>query len=224
LENSRIAKAAFHLLRKNKLTNKDVIVSDQHILEGTSIRPPCRFETFQITHAQQGNDVTVILDIAHNPPALQLLISKLKKTFPSKEFRFVVGLSNDKDIAEFGNILVSEGVNGRKSDQIHLVEASSNPRAATIEKVLNACPALCNVVNKSCDADKSVQAQVQCALSVASFRGEIVVVCGTVFIMSEARHALGLDEPCDSKYITSAVGFNYTNIQENFVDTKPSTC
>jgi dihydrofolate synthase/folylpolyglutamate synthase len=209
VENSRIAKAAVHLLRKAKVNNKDIFVSDQHIREGTSIRPPCRFETFQIKTLHQGNEVTVVLDIAHNPPALKVLISKLKKTFPDKEFRFVIGISSDKDIKEFGNILLSEGLNSnKKSDQIHLVEAASNHKAATVEKVLRACPALCDVINKSDGADKSVHAEVQSALTIASLRGEVIVICGTVFIMSDVRQALGLNEPRDSKYITSAFELN----------------
>lgn len=221
LENSRIAQAAFHLLRQTSIRDETLHISEQHIVEGTSIRPPCRFETFHIRHHNR-NDVTVILDIAHNPPALKLLIYKLHKTFPYKQFRFVVGLSSDKDIMEFGNILVTEGLKNNTSEQIHLVEAASNPRAATMEKVFSVCPALRDVTYNRCDEDKSIHAQVQSALTLASVREEIVVVCGTVFIMSDVRQALGLNEPCDSKYITSAFGFNYTNIQENFADPIPS--
>ncbi len=217
LENTRIAQAAFHLLRNTSIRGKTLYVSDQNIAEGTSIRPPCRFEVFHIRH-QNKNDVTVILDIAHNPPALKLLIYKLHRTFPDKKFRFVVGISSDKDIMEFGNVLVSRGLKSNATEQIHLVEAASNPRAATIEKVFLACPSLRDVTYSGCDEDKSLHAQLQSALTLASAREEIVVVCGTVFIMSEVRQALGLDEPCDSKYITSAFGFNYTNIQENFAD------
>jgi dihydrofolate synthase/folylpolyglutamate synthase len=223
LENSRIVQAAFHLLRQTSICNKTLHILDQHIVEGTSIRPPCRFETFHIRH-QNRNDVTVILDIAHNPPALKLLIYKLRKTFTdSMKFRFVVGLSSDKDIREFGNLLVTQGLKSNTSKQIHLVEAASNPRAATMENLFSICPSLRDVTYNRSDEDNSIHAQVQSALTLASVREEIVVVCGTVFIMSEVRQALGLNEPCDSKYITSAFGFNYTNVQENFADPIPST-
>jgi dihydrofolate synthase/folylpolyglutamate synthase len=212
VENSCIARAAFHLLRKAALTKFDMYVSDQNIIEGTSIRPPCRFEVFQIEHQHpQGNDVTVILDVAHNPPALKLLIHKLKSNFPNKEFRFVVGLSNDKNILEFGSILMSEGVqkNQREEGLIHLVEAAYNPKAATIDQILSACPALGHVTYSNAGSDEectaSVYGQIQLALRLASLRGEVVVICGTVFIMSDARQALGIDEPRDSKYITSAL-------------------
>jgi dihydrofolate synthase/folylpolyglutamate synthase len=211
VENSRIARAAFHLLRRSALTKFHMYISDQNIIEGTSIRPPCRFEVCQIKHPPQGYDVTVILDVAHNPPALKLLIHKLKMNFPNKEFRFVVGLSSDKNILEFGNILLSEGVqnNRREEGLIHLVEAACNPKAARIDRILTACPALGHVTYSNTDSDGecsvSVYGQIQLALRLASLRGEVVVICGTVFIMSDARQALGIDEPRDSKYITSAL-------------------
>lgn len=213
VENSRIAQAAFHLLRRTALTKLNMYVSDQNIIKGTSIRPPCRFEIFQIKPYLQQNDVTVILDVAHNPPALKLLMHKLKTNFPDKLFRFVVGLSKDKNLMEFGSILVSEGIQNSRGEDglIHLVEAACNPKAATVDQILVACPALDGGVtyrNTNCDGDctASVHAQIQLALHLASLRGEVVVICGTVFIMSDARRALNIKEPHDSKYITSAFG------------------
>jgi len=47
------------------------------------------------------------------------------------------------------------------------------------------------------------------------------VVCGSVFIMSEAREAIGFEEPRDSDYISEVAGINFKNTQENFANSDP---
>ena len=49
---------------------------------------------------------------------------------------------------------------------------------------------------------------------------EILVVCGSVFLMAETREALGIDEPRDSEYITEMAGSGIRHGQENFGNTK----
>jgi dihydrofolate synthase/folylpolyglutamate synthase len=53
-------------------------------------------------------------------------------------------------------------------------------------------------------------------LSIASQNDEIVVICGSVFLMAEAREALGFDEPRDSDYISEMAGAGIRHGQENF--------
>ena len=43
------------------------------------------------------SDITVILDAAHNAPAMKVLVQNLKKYFPSKNVNAVMGILNDKD-------------------------------------------------------------------------------------------------------------------------------
>lgn len=47
---------------------------------------------------------------------------------------------------------------------------------------------------------------------------EIVIVCGTVFIMADAREELGIVEPRDSDAIADVAGAGFRNSQENFDD------
>lgn len=215
IENSLVAEAAISLLQ---LSGKISNVSDAHIVRGASIRPPCRFETITYKAAKNSGverDVKVILDVAHNPSAVKYLISKLDDTHPNTPKRFVVGFSSDKDLAECGNMLLSCVSDAR---QIHLVQAA-HPRAATIEYLLEKCPALSE--SDFDESDRSVSSQVRSALELASASGEILVVCGSVFIMSEAREALGYEEPRDSVYISEVAGINFKNTQENFANSDP---
>jgi dihydrofolate synthase/folylpolyglutamate synthase len=212
IENSRVATAALKLLgMKYNIKNDDGddsclpplrVVSDDHIAKGTSQRPSCRFEEMQI------KTVKVILDIAHNPPAMKTLIAKLQATFPNKKKRIVVGFSADKDISLCSQALLSVVDNPLG---IHLVEAI-NLRAAKIQSIIEADPKM-KGTNFDVE-DRSITAQVQLALELAEKNNEILIVCGSVFLMSEAREALGIDDPRDSKRITNVAGSGLLNCKK----------
>ena len=51
-------------------------------------------------------------------------------------------------------------------------------------------------------------------MTLAKKNNEILVVCGSVFIMAEAREALGFDEPRDSDYIAEVAGAGVRHGQE----------
>ena len=205
-ENSRTARAALMLLQKKypqKFSSEKITPSI--IQEGTSYRPCCRFEEIVMENSNS-NGCTIILDIAHNPPAMKTLVAKLQATYPSITKRFVVGFSADKDIAEIGELLLSVVPD---PSHIHLVEAV-NLRAAKVEDIFLAVPRLrpqdgaAGVAGVA--TDRSIDVQVTCAREIAQEKGEVLVVCGSVFLMSEARLALGIEEARDSENITKVAG------------------
>jgi dihydrofolate synthase/folylpolyglutamate synthase len=55
---------------------------------------------------------------------------------------------------------------------------------------------------------------------LASENDEILVICGSVFIMADARETLGIVEPRDSAVIAEVAGAGLRSSQENFSDTK----
>lgn len=208
-ENARTARAALTIFAKQ---HPDIVGSSmaEEILEqGTSIRPPCRFETVEMA-----DGVTVVLDVAHNPPAMEFLLRKLKKTYPNDKFRLVVGMSADKDVGMVGEMLL----NVIDVDALHLVEAF-HPRAAKLEDMVAAEPRL---KNSHCDyEDRTITTQIKSAMEMAREKKEILVVCGSVFLMAEAREALGFDEPRDSDYIAEVAGAHLRHGQEVFANTDP---
>ncbi len=209
-ENKGIAKAALSLLEKShpNIFGKGLTVEE--IDELTSIRPPCRFETFE----KDGS--TVILDVAHNPSAMEYLVYKLKTTYPEASFRFVAGMSSDKDLGQCARALLS--ATKGTSRNIHLVQAA-HPRAATLEDILEAESSLEAAAYYDFE-NRSITKQVLHALDLTKENGEILVVCGSVFLMAETREALGFDEPRDSEYITEMAGAGIRHSQENFGNTK----
>lgn len=116
IENQDIAKAALAILKKSHPNLMNGLGDDQ-IHQWTSIRPPCRFEELLI---DDDETVKVILDVAHNPDAMEYLIRKLKASYPNSSFRFVAGMSSDKDLSKCGKTLLS--IQEQDPTKIHLVE------------------------------------------------------------------------------------------------------
>ena len=218
IQNAMIAKAAIQILENKNKDNSSRIKFpfDVNTIEaGVKHRPPCRFEKMTIQLNESSNPVLVILDVAHNPPAMKHLVLKLEATYPEREKRIVVGFSADKDLAQCGNSLLSIV---KDPSRLHLVEAA-HPRAAKLEDMLIAEPKLRE--SNFDENDRSITAQVKSALSIAEKNNEILVVCGSVFLMAEAREAIGIDEPRDSEYIAEVAGANLRHGQEFFANSDP---
>lgn len=208
LENARTATAALKLLQQSHPDIVGESMPDDALSRGISQRPPCRFELVP------GNDKSkrplVILDVAHNPPAMEYLVQKLQSTYPNRSVRVVIGMSSDKDMSLCGESLVKIVQND--ATRIHLAEAA-HPRAAKLKDILAAT----KLSDAQYDlADRSLTNQIRTAMSLAFDNDEILVVCGSVFLMSEAREALGFDEPRDSPYIAELAGSKVRYGQELF--------
>lgn len=183
-----------------------------HIDIGLSRRPPCRYET-KTTTGSNGKQITVILDVAHNPPALQQLMKKLDAEHPGRKLRFVVGMSSDKDLGTCAKTILERV----EAKQIHLVEAV-HPRAAKLEDILSAGgPPLSGCNYNLTSRGVSVQTSLALNLAGSSPSNEIVVICGSVFLMASAREAIGIIEPRDSDFIAKEAGANLrADLQEHF--------
>ena len=216
IQNSLIAKAAMKILeQQNNCTNIKFPIDPNIVERGIITRPPCRFEKRVIDVDESSNPVTVILDVAHNPPAMEHLVLKLNATYPDMTKRIVVGFSADKDLSQCSDSLLKMVDN---PSQIHLVEAA-HPRAAKLEDIVDANPKM-KETNFD-EEDRSITAQVKSALSIAGTNNEMLIVCGSVFLMAEAREAMGIEEPKDSKYIAEVAGANLRHGQEFFANADP---
>ena len=145
-------------------------VSPQAVHEALAVRPPCRFERVG----------EVIFDVAHNPEAIFYLLQALHTFFPKSKFRFLVGFSKDKEYDQCLDLIVPVAAH------IHLVQAPTR-RAATIEELKDA---LGNLDSSSYSSHLSIQEGVQEAYAKALAQGEILVVCGSFYIMADAKEAI----------------------------------
>ncbi|RLN87940.1 hypothetical protein BBJ28_00018009 [Nothophytophthora sp. Chile5] len=225
-ENTAIAREAcvqlnaLHALQVGGLgssTDLCVDLSSKRVASALEARPPCRFQVLHVIRPNsKERKVTVVLDVAHNPPAIERLAELLHKRFPDKKLRFVCGFSADKAI---DTVLATITAACRQNDpdasdediqsRIHLVKAN-HPRGASLEEINQ------SLAESSSDAGGQRQfaeiavikdgVDAALAASRASPDNEVVVVCGSVFLMAEARQALGLKEPIDSAALNAVAG------------------
>ena len=76
------------------------------------------------------------------------------------------------------------------------------------------------VESQSTPFDGAVKETVNEALRQAAVEGEVVLICGTAFIMAEARAAVGIVEPKDGDILFQLLGSGHSDMQESFVDEK----
>ncbi|MBN9376749.1 MAG: bifunctional folylpolyglutamate synthase/dihydrofolate synthase [Chlamydiales bacterium] len=171
-ENNAIAQKALEYLK----------ISSSSICAGLAKRPPCRLELVR-------DNPPVILDVGHNPDGLIHLFKALKNKYPQQELRIVLGLSKNKDIESCLDILKKYG------SAFHLVEAA-NGRGLEVEKLAEKAKQhhLENIF-----IHKNISQGIQLALEAALQEKQVLVICGTFFIMAEARACLGIQEPRDAQ-------------------------
>jgi len=185
-ENSAIAQLALGQLQL-RFPN----LSEESMAEALKMRPPCRFE-------KMGN---ILFDVAHNPDALAHLIASFDYHFPNRRLRVIFGLSKDKDIA--GCLFEVK----KRAGHIHLVAAAS-PRSAQPELLAMELKRQ-GFAHFTCHT--SIFEGMIDAAEMSILKEEMLLVCGSFFIMAEAKKALGLNylyDPLDLNEKTLSGGLS----------------
>jgi dihydrofolate synthase / folylpolyglutamate synthase len=173
----------------------DMQLSPEHIEQGLQSLPPCRFEEViprkLSRYSLPDNAPTVILDVAHNPDGLHALFAAVKKRYPQHSLRVIAGFSDGKDIVSCLQPL------RQHAEHVHLVDAAHH-RIMPLSRLLPiAEKERVNVQQPSGDL-KTVLPMI---LQLASAGNEIVLICGSCFIMHDARIALGYSVEGDSCHL-----------------------
>ncbi len=175
-ENRLVALAALEQLSLKLAISKDAIISG---LEG---RQPCRFETLWTPSP-------VVLDVAHNPDGLRHLFEAIQQNFPGYSFRILFGLSKNKDIKGCLKVIQQHGT------AYHLVKAIHSRGAPTA--LLDEGLKQLGVNPHKIFIEADIVIGMHHALQQAAQHQQVLVVCGSFFIMSPVRQALGIEEPRD---------------------------
>ncbi len=144
-------------------------VDDRDIAIGLKARLPCRFE-------RRGN---FIFDVAHNPAGFTRLAEALGATFPNQTFHFVIGMSRRKDLK--GCLQAIEHL----IEHVHFVEAGRADGATVAE--------LAQVFQSISTRPHSLEKSIP--LAIENARHEIVVICGSFYIMADAIKQTELESP-----------------------------
>jgi len=200
--NQDIALAAITMLAKHRMLASALNPFLRSPLLRASLmkRPPCRFEVFTRSEPAKSGSVRidVVLDIAHNPDALAALARKVKHLYPGIPTRVVVALSADKDLPRCLPPLLLLA----HHHHIHTTQAL-NPRALPSEALREAFLALSAGDVSNMPPGESIGQALSSALQSLVIEvddrqvGGVVVVCGSAFVMAEARAMLGCRDDRD---------------------------
>ena len=167
-ENKAIAWAALKILPYEKIS-----------LEGLEATPACRFQLF--------SENSLVLDVAHNPPAFHALFKRLNALFPNKKFSFLVAFSSDKEIEKILDILI------QRASFITLTKASHS-RSISPSQIAQM---LKERGYTSFLMEEDIKTAFEKGRVRAKEKAEIFVVTGSFYIMKEVREALSINEKKD---------------------------
>ena len=168
------------------------VLLGEHCVTGVEVKralrrlPPCRFQVVQRGGA------SIVLDVAHNPLGLEALFKKLQKEFPNAKARVVFAMSHLKDSAKCLEIIASQAmIAGVTMSSLGdkfvagdtLVEQFVNQRNSSR-------PLQCHVAYPLEDA-------INATLKKCQVSNDLMVVCGSIYIMAEVRRALRIDQLVD---------------------------
>lgn len=173
LENQAIAQKAMELLN----------IPSTCITQALKIRPPCRREIFCI----DGHHL--ILDVAHNPDGLERLFKWLTAEYPLHKLHVICGLSYGKDVENALKVICEH------ASSIYVVKSDCSRGIPANELVqsLHTIGFPSDVIFQT----SSIKNSVQLALTNCKTDQDMVIVCGTFFIMGTVRQALDIHEPRD---------------------------
>jgi len=179
-ENSSIARRCLEILK----------VPNEHINRGILQMPSCRMEHIPLINAKtRDKPHAIILDVAHNPDGLEYLLSGLHKRYPQNPLRIVCGLSKNKDLQSCTSVLAHFG------SSFHCI-AANNPRALPAEELYKALKNT-GFKEERLFLKPSLLENLHFAVECAGKNNEVLVICGSFFIMAEIRQYFGINEPQD---------------------------
>ena len=131
-----------------------------------------------------GERPTLVVDGAHNDDSARRLREALAEVFRYRRLILVLGTSADKDVAGIIRELAPAA-------EAVVVTRSRHPRSAPTEQLAGYCRGQVDAVVEAAD----VPAALARALARATPE-DLVCVTGSLFVVAEAREALGLAAPC----------------------------
>jgi dihydrofolate synthase/folylpolyglutamate synthase len=148
------------------------VISDRFPVSKSSLEEGIR-HSLSYRFQQEG---PVIYDVAHNPDAFYRLVEALKHRYPYQHFRFVIGMSLNKDIR--ASIRYIDDV----CNHAHFVKADPQI-GADPEEIAEQFQ---KVSKNPFTIEKSISEAVRNAKAALN-KGQLLVVCGSCFLMREAK-------------------------------------
>ncbi|OGX26223.1 MAG: hypothetical protein A3D10_04420 [Omnitrophica WOR_2 bacterium RIFCSPHIGHO2_02_FULL_48_11] len=161
--------AALAIAMVESLQGQGLQISSAAVRQGVRCAVwPGRFEVVQ-------KHPYIVLDGAHNPAAVHVLVKTVQNIFPRRKIILVLGLSRDKDQPAIAKIL-------RSAAQEIILTKARHVRAAVLDEKEWARFFPVSNIRRA----KSVKAALQQAKKIAR-KDEVILVTGSLFVVGEAR-------------------------------------
>ena len=151
-------------------------ITDEALLAGfRTVTWPGRFERVR-------RDPWLIIDGGHNPQCAQAIAASLREYFPGKKVLFLMGVLADKDFEGIYDALLP------LAERIYAVTPDS-PRALTADKL---CERLADEYHFTAAKPYGSVADALKAVLAEAGEKDVICVCGSLYMIGEARRELGL--------------------------------
>lgn len=176
-ENSAIAKDALNYLAKY------FSIKDESVSIGLKCRPSCRFKVYtpsdlNIEHVPD----YLILDVAHNPDGFKKLIEAIDIKLNRKSLCFLIGMSKGKEIKECLKTIAAH------ASSIYLAPVD-HFKLLKPQELQNE---LTSIGFTKCSYEEDLDQTLKKALTESAAQNEVLVICGSFYIMAEIKKSLGL--------------------------------
>ena len=179
------------------LAKKGHKISDQDIERGLSCATlPGRFEIFPIAPMRGVLPThTIVLDGAHNGDSANALANTLKSVFPGKKITFIIGVNQDKNLEDIWLSLkdIAANIIATRSDSYRAM-----PPDSVKERILS-CDAAATVCSTNNIDEAFVKATELTQASESRKDQNIICLCGSLYLVAEARTRLLNDQPSCAK-------------------------
>jgi dihydrofolate synthase/folylpolyglutamate synthase len=134
----------------------------------------------------------VVVDGAHNVAAARALDGSLRERFPGARRIYVVGIAADKDVEGILDALIERGAADRSSQPILIATRADHPRALDPEAIAS----LAWRAGATTLTAPTVRGALNRARAMARDH-DVMVAAGSLYVVAEAREALGLAAASD---------------------------
>lgn len=209
--NADLARAALHLLktRGGLFSSLDIAGSTICDIMHTA-RPPCRWEEHDVsivTPSGAQRSVRVILDVGHNPAAVGALMSRIKRDFVHRNVHLLYAMSRDKDVRTclrsvvaalpYSHIHFVQSENFRALSKIALADIFRQETGEEIPDLEGLTPFYAPLYSEGQWSGVRECVGRLLALAASEAADSVLVVCGTGYVMPDARAEIGIVEPRD---------------------------
>ena len=208
VENSATAREMLELLRTEKGFDK---INEDSVRVGVAHRPPCRVQRVRAPVEGFTDKIDVVIDAAHNELGMRELRNGIQELAVQerKSVRYVLGISADKCASKALSALLGGGgddlkVKYPRRTTLHFAQSQHNRASpasllrSTATKYLDMSGRTDVVVavEEEGTSDEedcgTVHDVLSCALRQAASNDEILVVCGSLYMMEEVSRALDI--------------------------------